>query len=122
MDRVLKVAMPPDAATVVGPLGVPPPGLLPRPTVTFDVSGVPRLPYWSSTSTVTAGLIATAATAVPGWRTTARWSAAAGVMLKAPEVAPPRLPSLADRVNPVPTLLMDRVLKLATPPDAATVV
>ena len=38
MDRLLKVATPPTAATVVVPLSVPPPGLVPMATVTLEVS------------------------------------------------------------------------------------
>ena len=47
---------------------------------------------------MTAGLIDTPATAVLGCTPNPRWSAAAGVMLNAFEVAPVRLPSLADSV------------------------
>ena len=45
---------------------------------------------------------------------------AAGVMLKADEVAFVRLPSVAASVYPVPTLLIDRLLKVATPLTALT--
>src|SRR5260370_38102026 len=46
----------------------------------------------------------------------ARW-----VMLKAPEVSPVRLLSLAVKIYPVPTLLIDRLLNVATPLLAAPV-
>ena len=98
MDRVLKVAMPPTAATVVVPLSVPAEGLVPMAMVTLDVSLVTRLPNLSSTSTVTAGLIAAPATVLLGCPPKARWSAAAKVMLNVPEVVPGRAPSVAVRV------------------------
>src|SRR5207248_260463 len=98
MDRVLKVAMPPLAATVVVPLRVPPPALVPRATVTLG-SAVGRGGLnWSSTRTVTGGVLATPATALLGCPTKTRWFAAAGVMLKPVEIEPPRLPSVADSV------------------------
>ena len=43
MDRLLKVAMPPLAVTVVVPLSVPPPALVPMATVTLELSPVTRL-------------------------------------------------------------------------------
>src|SRR5438034_740059 len=47
--------------------------------------------------------------------------AAPGVMLNAAEVSPVRVPSEKTSVYPVPTLLMLRFGKVATPPTAATV-
>src|SRR2546430_752676 len=98
MDRVLKVAIPPLAATVVVPLRTPPPGLAAMGTGTLDESPVTRLLRWSSTRSVIGGLMAGPAAAVLGCVPKTRWSAVAGVMLKELEVAPPRLLSLADSV------------------------
>src|SRR5436190_304488 len=98
MDRVLKLAIPPTAATVVVPLSVPPPGLVPMATVTFDVSVLTRLLNWSRTRTDIARRSAGKDSAVVGCRKKARWLAAAGEMLKVPEVVPVRLPSAAVRV------------------------
>ena len=122
MDRLLKVAMPPTgrhggraaqgAAAGVGADGHRHVG----------VSLVTRLPNWSSTCTVTAGLIGTPATVLVGCTPKARWSAAAGVMLKVLEVAPLRLLSVA-RQRVAGAGLVDRqVLKVAMPPLAATVI
>ena len=44
MDRLPNVAMPPLALTVSVPLRVPPPGLVPRATLTLELSPVTRLP------------------------------------------------------------------------------
>src|SRR5207237_1030284 len=113
--------MPPTAATVRVPPRVPPPGLLPRATVTLEVSVVSRLPNWSSTRTVTAGRMATPAAALLGCVPNGRWAAAAGGAGKVAEGAPPRPPSPAGRVEPAAVLSMDRLLKVAIPPLAATV-
>src|SRR5260370_2428196 len=83
MDRLLKEAMPPLAADVRVPLRVPPLGLVPRATVTVELSVVARLLNWSSTRTATAGLMATPATALLGCTPKTRWFAAAAEMLKA---------------------------------------
>jgi hypothetical protein len=55
IDRLLKVAMPPEAGTVVVPVSAPPLGLVPMAIVIEAVLVVTRLPNWSSTWTVTAG-------------------------------------------------------------------
>src|SRR5690348_6153062 len=65
MERLENVAVPLTAATVVAPLSVPPPGLLPIATVTFAVDEV-KFPNWSSIWTVTAGAIDWAATVLVG--------------------------------------------------------
>src|SRR5512133_1847916 len=88
MERVEKVATPADADTVVVPDSVPPPGLVPIATVMLAVELVTVFPNWSCTVTCTAGAIATPAVALAGCAVKARWSAAAGVMLNADEVAP----------------------------------
>src|SRR5207244_1286129 len=81
------------AARLVVPLRVPPAGLAPMATVTFEVSVFSRLPKRSSTCTVSAGLMATPATVVVGWAAKATWSAAAGVMANGFVLAAPYGPS-----------------------------
>src|SRR5438477_82138 len=98
MDRVPKVARPPTAARVGVAQGVPAEGLVRRATGMLDVSLVTRLLNWSSTCTVSAGLMAAPATVVLGCTPKPRWSAAAAVMLKKAEVPPPRLASPAVNV------------------------
>ena len=84
MERLLKVATPPLAATVVVPSSLPPVGPEAIASVTLDVLPLPevtRLPYGSTTSTVTAGLIVAPAAAPVGcWlKTTAEADAAVTV-------------------------------------------
>src|SRR6516165_10052916 len=55
MDSALNVATPLTAVTVVVPLSVPPPALVPIASVTLELSPVTTMPPWSSTVTVTAG-------------------------------------------------------------------
>jgi len=54
MERLEKVATPPDAATVVVPDSVPPPGLVPIATVMLAVEPVTVFPNASCTVTCTA--------------------------------------------------------------------
>src|SRR5215468_1908401 len=89
MDRLLNVATPLAAATVVVPLSVPPAGLVPMAKVTLALELTTLLPA-SSSCTVTAGVIAWAAAALVGCCRKARWVAADAVMLKLLEVAPVR--------------------------------
>ena len=56
--------------------------------VTLEVLVVTKLPYRSTTCTVTAGLIAWPAAVLMGWVAMSRWSGAPAVMLKLPEVSP----------------------------------
>ena len=65
IDRSLKVATPLEAATVVVPDSVPPPGLVPIAAVTLAALAV-RFPPASWICTVTAGLIDTPAVALVG--------------------------------------------------------
>ena len=65
IDKLLKVAVPADAALVVVPLSVPPPGFVPIATV-IDAVELTRFPNWSCTCTVTAGLIDAPAVALVG--------------------------------------------------------
>src|SRR4051812_5081885 len=88
MDRLEKLATPLTAATVVVPENVPLPGLVPGATVTLAVELVTVLPNASCTVTCTAGATATPAVALVGWTVKATRVAAAGLMLKALEVAP----------------------------------
>src|SRR5437868_785745 len=122
MERVENVAMPATAASVVVPDSVPPPGLFPMATVMLAAELVTVLLNASCTVTCTAGAMATPATAFVGWTVKASLEAAAGVMLKAAEVAPVREAEVALSVYPVPVLSMDRLGKMAAPLTAATVV
>src|SRR3954465_10970257 len=88
MDRLEKVATPADAATVVVPESVPPPGLVPIATVMLADELVTVLPKASCTVTCTAGLIATPAGGVVGCTVKATLEAAAGLTLNPAEVAP----------------------------------
>src|SRR5690348_11912177 len=68
MLRLLKVARPLAAATVLRPPRAPLFGLVPIATVMLFVAPVTRLPFASSTSTVTAGVIvAPPVVEVGGW-------------------------------------------------------
>src|SRR5438034_5035810 len=87
MERLEKVATPPTAVTVVVPDSAPPPGLVPMATVTLAVEPVTVLPNASCTATCTDGATATPAVALVGWTVKATLEAAAGLMLKALEVA-----------------------------------
>src|SRR2546427_366392 len=98
MDRLLKVATPPTAATVFVPLRVPPPGLVPMATVTCELLPRPRLLNWPSTCTAPAGRRIRPAWVLLGCTPKTTLAAAAGVMLKKADVAAIRLASVADRV------------------------
>src|SRR5258708_6806198 len=86
--RLLKVATPPLGLTlmVLPPLKVPGPVAL---TVTA-VALVARLPNWSRTCTVTAGLMAKPAVVLVGCWRTAGWPAAAARMVKLFDEGPVR--------------------------------
>src|SRR5262249_57023447 len=107
MDRLENVATPLDAATVVVPDSVPPPGLAPVATVMLAVELVTVLLNASCTVTCTAGAMATPATALVGCTVNASLVAVAGLMLNAAEVAPVREGEVALSVYPVPVLSMD---------------
>src|SRR6185295_7338782 len=98
MERLLKFATPPDAATVVVPESVPPPGLVPIATVMLALEVVTVLPNASCTTTCTTGEIATPAVACVGSPVKATCAAAATEMLKAELLAPVRAPEAALRV------------------------
>src|SRR4051812_27271548 len=98
MDRLEKEARPPDAATVVVPDRIPPPGLVPMATRTVVRELVTVLPNVSCTATCTAGLTAAPAVAPVGCTVKASRDAAAGLMLNAVEVAPASAPDAAVRV------------------------
>src|SRR3954471_306326 len=88
MDRLENVATPDDADTVPGADSAPPPGLVPIATVTLAVELVTVFPNVSWTATCTAGETFTPAVELLGWPEKASLDAAAGLMLKALEVAP----------------------------------
>src|SRR3954454_6049410 len=87
MERLENVATPLTADTVVVPESAPPPGLVPMATVMPAVELVTVLLKASCTVTCTAGEMATPAVALVGCTVKASLDAAAGVMLKAAEVA-----------------------------------
>src|SRR6478735_8481775 len=88
LDTLLKIAMPPAAATVLVPDSVPPPGLVPMAMVTLAVELVTVLLNASCTVTCTDGEMATPATAFAGWTLKASLAAAAGLMLNAVDTVP----------------------------------
>src|SRR5512133_2409999 len=88
MDRLVKVATPVTADTVVVPDSVPPPGLLSMARVMLAVELVTVLSKASRTVTCTDGEMAWPAVAFVGWTVNASLVAAAWVMLNADEVAP----------------------------------
>src|SRR5438132_597514 len=130
MAQPVKPATPLD--TVTGPtppvleqVSAPPPGLLLMARVTVvALSLVSTLALASSTATEAEKVpvpVAWMLAPDAGWLVKASWVAVPAVMLKAVLVAPVSPLLDAARVYPVPDLLMDRSLKVATPPDAATV-
>src|SRR5712691_9153804 len=122
MLKVEKLATPATAAMVVVPDNVPPPGFVPIATVTVPVKPVAVFPWASCAVTCTAGVIAAPAVVAVGWTEKTSCVAAAGVMVNAVLVALAGPVAEALSVYPVPTLLMLRVEKLATPATAAMVV
>jgi len=99
---------------------VPPPGLVPMAMAMLALLEVTTLLLASSTETVMAGLIVAAATVLVGWAVKTSWLARPAVMLKVPLVAAARPLLVADKVYPVPALLIERSLKVATPLMALT--
>ena len=92
------VATPFTAVTGPPPESVLPPGLAPIASVTLPANPVTTFSFASSAVTVTAGLNAAPATTFPGCCEKARVEAAAGVIVKAFEVAPASDPAAAVRV------------------------
>ena len=88
MERLLNVATPPDAATVVVPLRVPLPGFVPIAIVIDVVLVVTKLPFASRICTVTAGVIEDPAAVFDGCVPNASFVAVPAVMLNALLVAP----------------------------------
>src|SRR5579863_8797747 len=121
MFSVVNEATPFTAATVSVPPSVPVDGFVPMATVMELLAEVTTLPKASSTLTVTAGEMKLPAVTLVGWTVKASLFAAPTVTLNAMLVAPVRLVALADRVYPVPVLLMFNVENETTPFTAATV-
>src|SRR5438874_12593100 len=90
MDRLLKLATPPEALAVRVPPRVPPPGLAPMAIVIEAVLPVTVLPPASWTVTWTAGLMLTPATALLGGVVNTSLAAGPTVMLNVVLVAPVR--------------------------------
>jgi hypothetical protein len=76
MLRLLKVATPATAETVVVPESVPPPGFAPSYTVTLFTNVGSLLPELDAEATRTAGVIAAPATVLLGWTVKTRCVAA----------------------------------------------
>src|SRR5947208_10455716 len=93
-----KLATPFTAATVVVPLSVLPPGLVPSATVTLPVKLGTGFPAGSSAVTCTAGLIAAPATVFDGWTVKASCVGAPGRMSDGVLVPGAKPPALAARV------------------------
>src|SRR5437867_2602919 len=87
MLRVENVATPAAATTVAVPDRVPPPGLVPRATVTLPVNWVAVFPWASCAVTRTAGAMATPAVALLGCTLNTSCAAAPTVTLNAVLVA-----------------------------------
>src|SRR5713101_8116667 len=95
MDKLLNVATPPDAVTVVVPLRVPLPGFVPIATVIEAVLVVTRLPPASCTCTVTVGVIEEPAAVFDGCVPKPSFVAAPTVILNAVLVAEVNVPLVA---------------------------
>src|SRR5262245_15992571 len=121
MFRPLNVATPLLAAIDVEPESVPPPGLAPSATLTVAEEVTIVFPSASWTATATAGVMAAPATVLLGWTVIASRAAAPAVMSNAALVAPVRPADDAASVYPAPTLSIDRLANVATPPTAARV-
>src|SRR5688500_8910206 len=122
MLRAGKVATPLTAATVAVPDRVPPPGVAPMAMVTLWVAVVTVLPNRSRIATTTAGEIALVVMPLEGWIVKASRLAGPADTANWVLVAATRFGEAADRVYPVPALLMLSPGKVATPLAAATVV
>ncbi len=122
MDRLLNVATPLTALTVTVPLRLPLLGLVPMATVIEAVLLVTTLPPASCTCTVTAGVIEEVAAVFDGCVPKASFAAAPTVILNELLVTPVRPVLVAAKVYPLPALSMERLLKVAVPLTAATVV
>src|SRR5437667_510227 len=118
--KSVKVAAPPTAATVVVPLSVLPPGLLPSAIATLPVKPVTRFPSASSARTFTAGAIWRPATVVLGGVPNTSCVAVPAVIVK--ELLVVELNPAAVAGRPWRLLVLSRVrsAKLATPATSAT--
>src|SRR3989441_1040702 len=116
IDRLVKLATPPAAATVSVPDSVPPPGFVPIATVIFPVNPVAVLPLPSSALTWTAGVIAAPAVVVVGCTENTSCVAAPAVTVMVPEVTAlsPVAPKVRVRSPAVPVIA--KFVKVATPP------
>jgi hypothetical protein len=115
----LNVATPFTAATVSVLVPVNP--VLPLLIVTLLLFPVTVFPYWSCTSTVTAGVIDVPATVVVGCTPKASLFATPLVTVNVPDAAPVSAPSAALSVLSVPAVVGWIALNVATPFTAATV-
>ena len=117
---MLNVATPATAATVVVPVSVPLPGLIPMVMTTLPTKPVAVLPKASCAVTETAGDSVAPAPVDSGWPVNTMLAAEAATMVSdwATDV---RLPDVAPSVYPVLAFVSDRFVNVATPATAATV-
>src|SRR5437899_10572890 len=108
MLRVVNVATPFTAATLVVPASVPPPGLAPIATVMFPVNPEAVLPCTSWAVTCTAGLIAAPAAVLLGCPVNTSCGALPAVMLNAVDVGSGNPPLDATSAYPVHASSLDR--------------
>src|SRR5438128_1044318 len=121
MLRVVNVATPFTAATLVVPASVPPPGLAPIATVMFPVNPEAVLPCTSWAVTCTAGLIAAPAAVLLGCPVNTSCVVLPAVLLTAVPAGSANPPLDASSVYPVPALSIVSPENVATPLTAATV-
>src|SRR5512134_62847 len=123
MLRPGKDATPATALTGVAPESVAPGAPVPAviATVTLPINPVTVLSRASSAVTWTAGTMAEPAVTGPGGTVNASLLIAPVAMSNSPLVAAASVPLDAVRRYPLPLLLMERLLKVATPLTAGTV-
>src|SRR5437868_2935789 len=95
MERLEKDDTPAVAETVFRPESAPPPGFAPMATVMLALEPVTVFEKASCTVTWTAGAMGTPAVVSGGWTLKTSLDAAAGVMLKAAEMAAVSVPEVA---------------------------
>src|SRR5256886_1271213 len=105
---------------VIVPERVPPPRFVPSATVTLPLNWVAVFPWASCAVTWTAGAMAAPAVVLLGWTLKTSCVGVPTATLNAVLVAGVTPVAAAASVYPVPTLLMLRFAKVATPPTAVT--
>ena len=118
IDKLLKVAKPDTAATLVVPLKVPELGFVPIVKLTVFVALVTRLLLLSSMRTVTEGEILLPAVVFVGCCKRDNLDGEPGLMLNAELVTDEMFVAVNCRVYAAPVLLIFKLLKVAMPPTA----